>query len=100
MKLSDYVIQFIKKQVADSVFLVSGGGMMHLVDSLGKSGLKAYCCHHEQGAAIAAEGYGRIKNFPGVALVTSGPGGTNAVTGIAGAWLDSIPMLVIAGQVK
>ena len=100
MKLSDYVFQFIKKEVADSVFLVSGGGIMHLVDSLSKSKLNVYCCHHEQGAVIAAEGYGRIKNFPGVALVTSGPGGTNAVTGIAGAWLDSIPMLVIAGQVK
>ncbi|MEK9182886.1 MAG: thiamine pyrophosphate-binding protein [Patescibacteria group bacterium] len=100
MKLSDYVFQFIKNNVADSVFLVSGGGIMHLVDSLGKSDLKAYCCHHEQAVAIAAEGYGRIKNSPGVALITTGPGGTNAVTGIAGAWLDSIPMLVIAGQVK
>jgi len=73
---------------------------MHLVDSLGKSGLKNYCCHHEQAVAIAAEGYGRIKNSPGVALVTTGPGGTNALTGMAGAWLDSIPVLVIAGQVK
>lgn len=100
MKLSDYVVQFIQKEVADSIFLVSGGGIMHLVDSLGKSNLNAYCCHHEQAVAIAAEGYGRIKNSPGVALVTTGPGGTNAVTGVAGAWLDSIPMLVIAGQVK
>lgn len=100
MKLSDYIIKFIKKEVADSIFLLSGGGIMHLVDSVGKSDLSAYCCHHEQGAVIAAEGYGRIKNSPGVALVTTGPGGTNAVTGIAGAWLDSIPMLVIAGQVK
>lgn len=100
MKLSDYVVQFLQKEVADSIFLVSGGGIMHLVDSLGKSNLNAYCCHHEQAVAIAAEGYGRIKNSPGVALVTTGPGGTNAVTGIAGAWLDSIPMLVIAGQVK
>ncbi len=100
MKLSDYVMQFIKEQVADSVFLMSGGGIMHLVDSLGKSDLRAICCHHEQAAVIAAEGYARIKNVPGVALVTTGPGGTNAVTGIAGAWLDSIPILVIAGQVK
>ncbi|MEK9154607.1 MAG: thiamine pyrophosphate-binding protein [Patescibacteria group bacterium] len=100
MKLSDYVIKFIKEEVADSVFLLSGGGIMHLVDSIGKSGINAYCCHHEQGATIAAEGYGRIKNHPGVAVVTTGPGGTNAITGIAGAWLDSIPMLVIAGQVK
>src|SRR3989338_4890360 len=100
MKLSDYVVKFIREEVADSVFLLSGGGIMHLVDSIGKSGINAYCCHHEQGAVIAAECYGRIKNYPGVAVVTTGPGGTNAVTGIAGAWLDSIPMLVIAGQVK
>ncbi len=100
MKLSDYVIQYIKENVADSIFLLSGGGIMHLVDSVGKSEIKSFCCHHEQGAVIAAEGYGRIKNVPGVALVTTGPGGTNAVTGMAGAWLDSIPMLVLAGQVK
>lgn len=100
MKLSDYVIKFVREKVADSVFLLSGGGIMHLVDSIGKSGISAYCCHHEQGATIAAEGYGRIKNSPGVAVVTTGPGGTNAVTGIAGSWLDSIPMIVIAGQVK
>ena len=100
MKLSDYVMRFIKEQVVNSVFLLSGGGIMHLVDSLGKSDLYAYCCHHEQAATIAAEGYARMNNVPGVVLVTTGPGGTNAVTGIAGAWLDSIPMLVIAGQVK
>lgn len=100
MKISDYVIKYVKENVADSIFLLSGGGIMHLVDSVGKSDIKSYCCHHEQGAVIAAEGYGRIKNVPGVALVTTGPGGTNAVTGIAGAWLDSIPMMIIAGQVK
>lgn len=100
MKVSDYVMGFIKEKVANSVFLMSGGGIMHLVDSLGKSDLYAYCCHHEQAATIAAEGYARIKNAPGVVIVTTGPGGTNAVTGIAGAWLDSIPLLVIAGQVK
>jgi len=100
MKLSDYIMQFVKNQVADSVFLLSGGGIMHLVNSLGNSGLNAYCCHHEQAAVIAAEGYARIKNSPGVALVTTGPGGTNAITGIAGAWLDSVPVFVIGGQVK
>lgn len=62
--------------------------------------LNSYCCHHEQAAAIIAEGYARIKNDIGVCLVTTGPGGTNAITGVAGAWLDSIPMLVISGQVK
>lgn len=100
MKLSDYVIQFVES-FADSMFLLSGGGIMHLVDSVGKSKkLHVVCCHHEQAAATAAEGYGRIKNTPGVVLVTTGPGGTNALTGVAGAWLDSIPMFVISGQVK
>lgn len=100
VKVSDLVTRFIRSKVADTVFLMSGGGIMHLVDSLGKSDLYTYCCHHEQAAAIAAEGYARMKNTPGVVMVTTGPGGTNAVTGMAGAWLDSIPMLVIAGQVK
>ncbi|HNY97516.1 MAG TPA: thiamine pyrophosphate-binding protein [Candidatus Pacearchaeota archaeon] len=101
MKLSDYVVEFIKNKVADSIFLLSGGGIMHLVDSLGKAeNLNVICCHHEQAAVIAAEGYSRVKNNLGVALVTTGPGGTNAVTGVAGAWLDSIPLLVLAGQVK
>jgi acetolactate synthase-1/2/3 large subunit len=99
MKLSDYVVQFME-QKSDSVFLLSGGGIMHLVDSIGKSKLNMYCCHHEQAVATVAEGYARITNKPGFAVVTTGPGGTNALTGIAGAWLDSIPMFVIAGQVK
>ncbi|HSA83516.1 MAG TPA: thiamine pyrophosphate-binding protein, partial [Patescibacteria group bacterium] len=101
MKLSEYVVSFIEQNVADSFFLLSGGGIMHLVDSVGRAKkLKSYCCHHEQAAAIAAEGYARVKNDIGVVLVTTGPGGTNAITGVAGAWLDSIPMLVISGQVK
>ncbi|MFH1292385.1 MAG: thiamine pyrophosphate-binding protein [bacterium] len=100
MKLSDYVVKFIEEQT-NSIFLLSGGGIMHLVDSVGKSNLNSYCCHHEQTVAIATEGYSRIKTDGiGVCLVTTGPGGTNAITGVAGAWLDSIPMLVISGQVK
>lgn len=99
MKLSDYLVKYLEK-ITDSVFLLSGGGIMHLVDSLDKSKLNLYCCHHEQAAAIAVEGYARTKDKIGVAVVTTGPGGTNAITGAAGAWLDSIPMLVISGQVK
>src|SRR3989344_7028911 len=99
MKLSDYVVRFMQEKSGD-VFLLSGGGIMHLVDSIGRSKLNMFCTHHEQAAAIAAEGYGRIKNKPGFVVVTTGPGGTNALTGIAGAWLDSIPMFVICGQVK
>ncbi len=99
MKTSDYLISELEK-ITDSIFLVPGGGIMHLVDSVRKSKLKAICCHHEQAAVIAAEGYARMKNDIGVALVTTGPGGTNAITGVAGAWLDSIPIMVISGQVK
>ena len=74
---------------------------MHLVDSLGKrSDLENVCCLHEQAAAIAAEAYGQYANNIGVALVTTGPGGTNAITGVAGGWIDSTPMLIISGQVK
>ncbi len=74
---------------------------MHLVDSLAKQPkLQAICCLHEQAAAIAAEGYGQYTNNIGVALVTTGPGGTNAITGVAGGWIDSTPMLIISGQVK
>lgn len=100
MKLSEYVIKFLEK-ITDSVFFLPGGGIMHLVDSLGRSKkIDAYCTHHEQAAATAAEGYARIKNNAGVIFVTSGPGATNAITGVAGAWLDSIPLLIISGQVK
>ena len=100
MKLSDFALQFIE-EYTDSIFLLSGGGIMHLVDSVGKSKLDSYCCHHEQAVAIAAEGYSRINTEGiGVGLVTTGPGGTNAITGVAGAWLDSIPMLIISGQTK
>lgn len=101
MKLSDYVVEFVEKYV-DDIFLLSGGGVMHLVDSIGRAKkLKGYCCHHEQAAATAAESYARMEKYNfGVACVTSGPGGTNAITGVAGAWLDSIPMMVISGQVK
>lgn len=99
MKLSDYVASFTEK-ITDSIFLVSGGGIMHLVDSIGKSKLESYCCHHEQACALAAEGYARMKNGIGVACVTTGPGGTNAITGVAASWVDNIPMLIISGQVR
>ncbi len=100
MKLSDYLVKYLES-VTDSIFLVSGGGHMHTVDSIGKSKLNAYCCHHEQACALAAEGYSRINNDKiGAAAVTSGPGGTNAITGVAAAWVDGIPIMVIAGQVR
>ena len=101
MKLSDYVGQFISTLGIKDVFLLPGGGCMHLVDSLGKiKKLNPICFLHEQGAAIAADAYSQYSNNIGVVLVTTGPGGTNAITGIAGSWLDSIPVLVLSGQVK
>lgn len=101
IKISDYVISFIEKLGIRHVFLISGGGNIHLVDSLGKNkGIQYICNHHEQASSTAAEAYSRITGNIGVCLVTTGPGGTNAITGVLGGWLDSIPILVISGQVK
>src|SRR5438270_3349803 len=101
MKLSDYVVQFIAEQGTKHVFLVTGGGAMHLNHSLGmETRIQAVCNSHEQASAICAEGYAKATNHLGVCMVTTGPGGTNAVTGVAGAWLDSTPTLFISGQVK
>jgi acetolactate synthase-1/2/3 large subunit len=101
MKLSDYVIQFLADLGIGHVFYVSGGGAMHLNDSLGRNGeIEGVCTLHEQGASIAAEAYARISENYGACLVTSGPGGTNAVTGVAGAYYDSTPVIYISGQVK
>lgn len=101
IKLSDYVAQFLAAHDINQVFMVVGGGAMHLDDSLGKcSDLKLCFNHHEQACSMAAEGYARIKGTPACVCVTTGPGGINAMTGVAGAYLDSIPMLVISGQVR
>lgn len=101
IKLSDYVFNFIARLGVKDVFLLPGGGCMHLVDSLGKNKKLKYTCFlHEQAAGIAASAYSEYSNKLGVLLVTTGPGGTNAITAAAGAWIDSIPLLVISGQVK
>jgi acetolactate synthase-1/2/3 large subunit len=100
-KLSDYVMRFVANQGVKHVFLVVGGGAMHLNDSLSRcQDIEFICNLHEQASAIAAENYSKGTNHLGVALVTTGPGGTNAVTGVAGAWLDSTPCIFISGQVK
>ena len=100
-KLSDYVVQFVADQGVKHVFLVTGGGAMHLNESLARCPrIEAICNSHEQASAIGAENYGKAKNHLGVAMVTTGPGGTNCLTGLAGAWLDSTPCLFISGQVK
>lgn len=99
MKVSDYVAEFISK-LSPRVYTVCGAGAMHLNDSIcHHPGIQAIAMHHEQAAAMAAEADARVTNGIGVVCVTAGPGGTNALTGIACAWVDSIPMLVIAGQV-
>jgi acetolactate synthase-1/2/3 large subunit len=99
VKLSHFVADYIASLGIGHVFGVSGGGNMHLVDSIGNNGgVKYVATHHEQAAAMAAESYGRINGL-GCALVTTGPGGTNALTGVACAWIDSIPVLFISGQV-
>ncbi|MEI6212835.1 MAG: thiamine pyrophosphate-binding protein [Desulfuromonadales bacterium] len=100
IKLSEYIFSFIADIGVREVFAVSGGGAMHLVDAVAsEERLRYVATHHEQAAAMAAEGYARITGKPGVALVTSGPGGTNATTGVCGAWIDSIPTIFISGQV-
>jgi len=103
IKVSDFISNFLaeQKDVGNTVFMVSGGGNMHLIDSLGNNKKLEYICnHHEQACTIAAEGYARVTNKIGVSYVTTGPGGTNAITGVYGAWVDSIPTLTISGQVK
>lgn len=100
-KVSDYVVRFVADQGVKHVFLVTGGGAMHLNQSLGNCvEIEPICNSHEQASAICAEGYAKATGGLGVAMVTTGPGGTNAVTGVAGAWLDSTPTLFISGQVK
>lgn len=101
IKVSDYVVKYLEDLGIGHIFLISGGGNIHLIDSVGKSKkIKYVCNHHEQASATCAESYARVTGNIGVCLVTTGPGGTNAITGMLGAWLDSIPMIVISGQVK
>lgn len=99
-KVSDYIFDFLKEKGVSQCFVLPGGGAMHLVDSLGQSGMDYVCFQHEQGAACAAEAYGQHKNRPALLLVTSGPGATNAITPVAAGWIDSTPMFVISGQAK
>lgn len=101
VKVSDYIADFLVDNGIDTMFMITGGGAMHLDDSFGhKKELHCVFNHNEQGCSIAAEAYTRLTNKLSAVCVTSGPGGTNALTGVLGAWLDSIPMFVISGQVK
>ena len=93
IKLSDFVIQHIARQGVRHLFMLPGGGSMHLVDSVGRCKEMEFVCNlHEQGCAIAAEAYGQYTNHLGVGLVTTGPGGTNTMTGVAAAWLTRHPV--------
>ena len=101
IRLADYVADFLVEHGITDCFTVTGGGAMHLNDALGhKEGLHCLYNHHEQACAIAAEAYARIHNKIAAVCVTTGPGGTNAITGVVGGWLDSVPMLIISGQVR
>ena len=99
IKVSDYIIDFFQKKEVEDIFMISGGGAIHLDDSLGNGKLNYICPHHEQAAAMAADAYSRLRGL-GVCVVTTGPGGTNTLTGIMGAWTDSVPMLIVSGQIR
>ena len=101
MRVADYIWKTLADLGTRHVFLVTGGGAMHLDDALGRETRIRYVCNlHEQACAMAAEGYARQSGRPGVVCVTTGPGGTNALTGVLGAWLDSVPTVVVSGQIK
>ena len=100
MRVSDYIIEFFENQGVEHIFTVTGGGSIFLCDALGMAKkMKYVACHHEQAASMATEAYARVRQGLGVTLVTSGPGGTNCVTGVAGSWLDHVPHVTISGQV-
>lgn len=100
-RVADFIADFIAELGVKHVFLLPGGGAMYLVDAAGKCpGLQVVACLHEQAAGISAEAYARINENLGVAMVTTGPGATNAITAVAGAWIESVPLMVISGQVK
>ena len=101
MNVSEYIANQLNKFNIDTVFSVTGGGSMHLVNALGKNKkLNFFFLHHEQSCTMAADVYGRIKKKPAVVCVTTGPGGINAINGVFGAYTDSVPMIILSGQVK
>lgn len=101
IKVANYIAQFLSEHGVKDVFMITGGGAMHLNDAIGHhEALQCTYNHHEQACAMAAEGYARLSGKVAAVCVTSGPGGTNAITGVLGGWQDSIPMFVLSGQVK
>jgi acetolactate synthase-1/2/3 large subunit len=101
IKVSDYIVKRLAEHGITQAFSVVGGGSMHLNDSFGRSkDISVLYNHHEQACAMAAEGYARATGKPAAVVVTSGPGGTNCLTGVIGQWLDSVPCIYLSGQVK
>lgn len=101
MRVADYIPKFVYEHGTKHVFMLSGGGIMHLIDGLaGNKDVEKICVHHEQTASMAIEAYSRATGNMGVGYFTTGPGVTNAITGLAGAWLDSVPCLFLSGQSK
>ncbi len=101
IRVADYIADWLTKKNIKHVFTITGGGAMHLNDAFGKHPkLKCVYNHHEQACAMAAESYARLSGKVALVCVTSGPGGSNAITGVLGGWLDSVPMLIISGQVR
>ena len=100
-RVADYISDFLVEKKIKHTFLLPGGGNMYLVDGVGKNkNIEVIPCLHEQAVSIAAEAYSRITENIGVGIITTGPGSTNAITGVAGSWIDSIPLMIISGQVK
>lgn len=100
VRVADKIIEVLAQRGVRHIFTVSGGGAMFLDDALAVSTEVEYiCCHHEQAVAIASEAYARVRGGIGVSVVTTGPGGTNAISGVAGSWMDSVPHLILSGQV-
>jgi acetolactate synthase-1/2/3 large subunit len=101
MNVSEYLVNQLTKHKIDTIFSVTGGGSMYLVNAFGKNKkFKNFYLHHEQSCAMAADVYARVKKKPAVVCVTTGPGGINAIKGVFGAYTDSVPMIIISGQVK
>jgi acetolactate synthase-1/2/3 large subunit len=101
IRVADYIAKFLAGNGVAIIFMLTGGGAMHLNDAIGREKrIKYVCHHHEQACAMAAEGYARLIGKMAVVCVTSGPGGTNTLTGVLGQWLDSIPVLYLSGQVR
>lgn len=99
MRIADYIAQKLS-ELGSNCYAVTGGGSMHLNDAFGKASIKVIYCHHEQACSMAAEAEARLTRIPAVVNVTTGPGGINAINGVFGAYTDSIPMIIVSGQVK